>query len=62
MKVLLSWSPRRYHLREVAILVEVRDLWVGVYWDHQRRSQMWRLTIYVCLIPCLPIRLTWGRP
>lgn len=58
--VLLSWSPRRHHLREVALLAEIRDLWVGVFWDFDRLGRMWTLTVYVCLIPCLPLRLTWG--
>jgi hypothetical protein len=41
---------------------EIRDLWVGCYWDFDRRGRMWKLTVYLCLIPCLPLRLTWSRP
>lgn len=38
---------------------EPRDIWVGIYHNFERRSRMWRLDVYVCLIPCLPVRLTW---
>jgi hypothetical protein len=41
---------------------EIRDLWVGCYWGFDRRGRMWKLTVYLCLIPCLPLRLTWSRP
>jgi hypothetical protein len=38
----------------VRILFEPRDLWFGVYWTRATYS---RLLVYVCLLPCLPIRL-----
>lgn len=38
---------------------EPRDIWVGVYWNHERRSRMYRFDVYVCLVPFFPIRLTW---
>ena len=53
---------------------EPRDIWVGVYWtrdevkitrpDWSGVDYRERLTIYVCLVPCLPIRVRWwnGRP
>lgn len=41
---------------KVKIYFEPRDLWIGVYWD--RKGSI--LThVYVCLVPCLPIRFTW---
>ena len=46
--------------REARVIFEKRDLWVGCYWDYQRRGRMWRLTVYLCLVPCLPLRLTFG--
>ncbi len=57
MKVLLRWECRRKFFREIALLVEVRDLWCGIYWDYQRRSCMRKLMIYVCVLPCLPLRI-----
>jgi len=33
---------------------EPRDLWVGLYWD---KPQFCNWYFYLCLIPCLPLRL-----
>lgn len=44
-------------LRLVRILFEPRDIWVGVYWKREHLLT-W---IYVCIIPMLPIRLTFER-
>lgn len=38
---------------------EPRDVWLGVYWNRERRGRMWRTDVYVCLVPCFPIRMTW---
>ena len=32
-----------------------RDAWIGVYWDRSPRA----LFVYICIVPCFPIRLTW---
>lgn len=32
---------------------EPRDLWVGVFWDRKNTY----LFIYICIVPCFPIRL-----
>jgi hypothetical protein len=42
---------------EVAVYFEKRDIWVGIFVDPQPD----RLTVYVCLVPCVPIRLTWRK-
>ncbi len=43
----------------VRVCWEPRDLWVGVYWDKPGT----RLYIYVCVIPCVPIKFTrWAKP
>lgn len=60
MRTLLSWKPRGSHLREAALLAEIRDAWVGIFWDSDRRGRMWVLKVYVCVVPCLPVRLTFG--
>jgi hypothetical protein len=36
----------------VHLLFEPRDLWVGVFWDRRNGDTF----VYVCVIPCLPIR------
>lgn len=33
-----------------------QDLWVGAYWDRDRKR------LYVCLVPCLPIVLAFSVP
>jgi hypothetical protein len=44
---------------------EPRDVWVGIYWDVTRERAMGadtgiRVThVYVCLVPCFPIRMAW---
>lgn len=44
---------------------EPRDVWIGVFWDRgwvpgeiARR----RTNVYVCFVPCFPIRLVWVDP
>ena len=43
-----------------ALVWEPRDLWIGVYWTRHEKSSPPGydpdLSIYVCIIPCLPIR------
>ena len=48
---------RRWSVR---VLWEPRDLWIGIYWNHERHNGFITetLDIYVCLVPCLPIRFT----
>jgi hypothetical protein len=48
----------------VRMRFEPRDLWVGVYWTVDKHDECYQsLYVYVCLLPCLPIRLRlpWGR-
>lgn len=40
-----------------SILFEPRDLWIGVFWDRKPGE----LRIYVCLVPMLPLLLTFRR-
>lgn len=45
---------------------EPRDLWCGVFWTRETRRSEGRiildfLSVYVCLIPCFPIRMRWYR-
>jgi hypothetical protein len=66
MKPAPEW---RWLLPRVRWMVELRDLWVGVYWTHESHLVDPRLRsshdrrhefrVYVCLLPCLPIRFTW---
>jgi hypothetical protein len=40
---------------QVHPLIEVRDLWVGVYWRRYPNA----LEVYLCLVPIVPIRFYW---
>lgn len=37
----------------VSLILEPRDLWVGVYWN----TRAGFTEVYTCAIPCLPIRV-----
>jgi len=41
----------------VSLLFEMRDLWVGVYWDKvpDVMSTPLRWSVYICVVPMFPI-------
>lgn len=45
---------------------EPRDIWIGVYWTRKSRvttlENDWNIyQIYICLIPCFPLILTFKK-
>jgi hypothetical protein len=44
---------------KIAVYFEKRDMWIGCYWLVEGRERWRRLTVYICLVPCFPIRLRW---
>lgn len=62
-------AEARTRLR-VRAFFEPRDLWVGVFWtvDTHALNDEWRvvpqrvLRVYVCILPCFPILVTWRTP
>lgn len=42
-----------------AIEWKPQDLWVGVFWKRSRNG--FRLDVWVCIIPCLPLHF-WNFP
>lgn len=51
-------------------LVETENIWIGLSWKVERdryrhyddsRPIVDRVAIWICLIPCLPIRVSWRR-
>jgi len=44
----------------VSLILEPRDVWVGLYW----KCDTFTKTVWLCLLPCLPIRIklhkSWG--
>lgn len=53
---------QRYLTPSVTIKFEPRDLWIGVFWMHSKsvESAYQNLTVYVCILPILPIRFEWA--
>jgi hypothetical protein len=48
------------------ITFEPRDLWVGAYWtwryrEHWNPKERKVFDLYICVIPCFPVHLTWSR-
>lgn len=54
----------RWYFDGVKLKWEPRDLWVGVYWRKENPyydGGWWgSFDIYVCLVPCFPIRFAWA--
>lgn len=44
-------------IRRLALKFEPRDLWVGCYWREDGCGVMRSLSLYFCLLPCLPLRI-----
>lgn len=44
----------------VSVKFEPRDLWVGVYWNRWCKALCYT-DIFICLVPCLPIKITKRR-
>lgn len=48
----------------VSFLFEPRDVWVGLYWKSDPildAPGVHDFTVYVCLLPCLPLRVHYWR-
>jgi len=61
MKIKIPFTKVRTEIRVGAkVLFEPRDLWVGVYWDaHKSPGAFARsLTVYVCVVPMLPVKVS----
>jgi hypothetical protein len=41
----------------VALLFDMRDLWIGIYWKQERKPFYDVLILYICIIPTLPIKI-----
>ena len=58
MRLLLGRERSPRHRLEVRWLWEPRDLWVGVFWNRVWTPERF-LLVYVCLLPSLPICVSW---
>ena len=56
-------ADRRCRLSFRGVVWEPRDIWIGIYWTRHDKSSPpgWdpTHTIYVCIIPLLPIVIDW---
>lgn len=43
------------------VLWDPRDLWIGAYWTCPDVSWHQAVDVYVCLLPCLPLKLMLRR-
>ena len=57
-------AARTFGKLGASLLWEPRDLWLGVYWDVAvaRDSGERSLLVYLCAVPCLPLRLRIELP
>jgi hypothetical protein len=45
----------------VRVLFEPRDLWLGIYVPKPHWEMGCKIRgVYICMIPCVPIHVTWG--
>lgn len=61
----VAWAVlRSLRLPSLNVIFEPRDLWIGVYWNpvESLMGNWIALDVYVCIVPCLPVVLTWGVP
>lgn len=46
---------------EISIEFKPQDLWIGAYWRRRAIQGHVEYTVWVCLLPCLPIVISWER-
>lgn len=56
-KALTQWHGDKW--LNIRLEFKVQDLWVGAYWNVERYGSAAVLHVWVCLLPCLPIHITW---
>ena len=51
-------SGRLRHEVSIAVCWEPRDLWAGLFWEH---NECERWVFYLCVLPCFPLRIKYRR-
>lgn len=54
----LDYSYSNLNLR-VRLKFEPRDFWIGAFFAKAEPTMPWTRRIYVCLVPFLPIVISW---
>lgn len=44
-------------IKSMRLYLDVHDVWVGCYWRPDGWGVMRRLTLYFCIVPCVPLRV-----
>lgn len=61
-RLLLDWG-------RASLWWEPRDLWIGCFWTKEAKVmdtaagllRWWQYDVFLCLLPCLPLRFRWTR-
>ncbi len=53
------WGP--WHAWRPHFEVEIRDCWMGFYWDNKIEGDTQLIDIYICIIPVVPLHLHFER-
>ena len=57
---------------KIRVEFKLEDFWIGVYWRQTPQTSYdyfnetehligWQYDVWVCLLPCLPVHITWER-
>lgn len=59
--ILADKEPSRMSLMGWHVRLEwkLEDLWIGVFWRRGKRGKASLFDVWVCLLPCLPIHISW---
>lgn len=61
MAISFYLGSRRQMRVSLGIQFEPRDLWVGAYWEWHDLGAIQSFTVYICVLPMLPLRLYIGH-
>lgn len=45
----------------LAVLLEPRDAWIGLYWTRPDVNWERAVDVYVCVVPFVPLKVMWRR-